>query len=61
MYLQHFRFVFHFRSYNYYLMFVFVSVFRGQENVKGTPRKHSLAFLNVGVFKTLVLCYYEEL
>ena len=28
-------------------MFVFVSVFRGQENVKGTPRKHNLAFLNV--------------
>ena len=36
-------------------MFVFVSVFRGQENVKGTTRKHSLAFLNVGVFINKVM------
>ena len=36
-------------------LFDFVSVFRGQENVKGTPRKHSLAFLNVGVFISKVM------
>ena len=36
-------------------LFDFVSVFRGQENVKGTPRKHSLAFLNVGVFINKVM------
>ena len=36
-------------------LFDFVSVFRGQENVKGTPRKHSLAFVNVGVFTNKVM------
>ena len=38
-----------------WFLFDFVSVFRGQENVMGTPRKHSLAFLNVGVFTNKVI------